>query len=127
MESLSKHSSARYSNTQFNEHFNRWLKGIKASGKLDHKAGDKVYINYTDKKLSYFDKATGELIEVKVFVGILPCSGYTFVEASPSQKLEDFIGSMNNCLRYLGGTPKAIVPDNLKSAVNKGSKYENPY
>jgi len=70
------------------------------------------------------DKLTGEVIEVEVFVGILPCSHYTFVEASPSQKREDFIGSMNRCLRYFGGVPKAIIPDNLKSAVTKSSKYE---
>ena len=113
-----------YCYTQFNEHLNRWLKRIESSGKLDHKAGDKIYVDYTGKKLSYIDKATGEVIDVEVFVGILPCSGYTFVEASPSQKREDFIGSMNNCLRYFGGVPKAIVPDNLKSAVTKGSKYE---
>ncbi len=112
-----------YGYTQFNEHFKRWLKPLKGSGKLNHKAGDKVYIDYTGKKLSYTDKETGELIEVEVFVGILPCSNYTFVEASPSQKLGDFIDSMNNCLRYFGGVPKAIVPDNLKSAVTKGSKY----
>lgn len=121
-EYLLKHPNG-YSYTQLNEHFNRWLKRIKSSGKLDHKAGDKVYIDYTGKKLNYVDKATGEIIQVEVFVGILPCSGYTFVEASPSQKLEDFIGSMNNCLRYYGGVPTAIVPDNLKSAVTKGSKY----
>ena len=113
-----------YSYTQFNEHLKRWLKQVKSSGKLEHKAGDKVYIDYTGKKLSYTDKVTGEVISVEVFVGILPCSGYTFVEASPSQKLPDFIGSMNNCLRFFGGVPNAIVPDNLKSAVTKGSKYE---
>lgn len=122
-EYLCKHPQG-YGYTQFNVHFNRWLKQVKASGKLEHKAGDKAYIDYSGKKLSYVDKATGEVIEVEVFVGILPCSGYTFVEASPSQKLEDFIGSMNNCLQYFGGVPQAIVPDNLKSAVSKGSKYE---
>lgn len=122
-EYLLKHPDG-YSYTQLNEHLNRWLKRIKSSGKLDHKAGEKVYIDYTGKKLCYVDKQTGEVIEVEVFVGILPCSGYTFVEASASQKLEDFIDSMNNCLRYYGGVPTAIVPDNLKSAVTKGSKYE---
>ena len=122
-EYLEKHPQG-YAYTQFNEHYNRWAGQVKASGKLDHKAGDKVYVDYTGKKLSYVNKETGELIEVEVFVGILPCSGYTLVEAGPSQKLEDFIGSMNNCLRYFGGSPNAIVPDNLKSAVSKGSKYE---
>ncbi len=122
-EYLAKNPSG-YGYTQFNEHLNRWFKRKKISGKLEHKAGDKVYVDYSGKKLSYVDKRTGEVIEVEVFVGILPCSGYTFVEASASQKREDFISSMNNCLRYFGGVPKAIVPDNLKSAVNKGSKYE---
>jgi len=113
-----------YGYTQFNEHFNRWLKQKNVSGKLDHKAGDKVYIDYTGKKLSYVDKQTGEFIEVEVFVGILPCSGYTFVQASPSQRKGDFIDSMNACLFYFGGVPQSIVPDNLKSAVSKASKYE---
>jgi len=113
-----------YSYTQFNEHLNRWFRQVKSSGKMIHRAGDKIYIDYAGKKLSYTDRTTGEVIEVEVFVGILPCSNYTFVEASPSQKLEDFIASANNCLRYFGGVPKAIVPDNLKSAVSKGSKYE---
>ena len=113
-----------YGYTQFNEHYNGWLNRVKASGKFIHKAGDKVYIDYTGKKLSYIDRSTGEEIKVEVFVGILSCSGYTFVEVSRSQKRADFIGSMNRCLRYFGGSPKAIIPDNLKSAVTKSSKYE---
>ncbi len=113
-----------YSYTQFCEHLNRWLKQLKGSGKLVHKAGDKLYVDYTGKKLHYVDKSTGEQIEVEVFVGILPCSGYTFVQASRSQQLPDFMGSMNDCLHFFGGVPQAIVPDNLKSAVTKGSKYE---
>ena len=113
-----------YSYTQFCEHLSRWLNQLKGSGKLIHKAGDKLYVDYTGKKLQYVDKASGEVVEVEVFVGILPCSGYTFVEASASQQLPHFIGSMNNCLRFFGGSPQAIVPDNLKSAVTKGSKYE---
>lgn len=113
-----------YGYTQFNEHYNNWLGQSKASGKLTHKAGDKLLVDYTGKKLQVVDKQTGEVLDVEVFVGILPCSGYTFVEASRSQQREDFIGSINNCFQFLGGSSKAIVPDNLKSAVSKASKYE---
>lgn len=120
---LQKHPEG-YRYTQFNQHLNTWLVQIKASGKLEHKAGDKLYIDYTGKKLEIVDKQTGEVTQVEVFVGILPCSHYTYVEASLSQKREDFIRSVNNCLRFYGGSPKAIVPDNLKSAVTKASKYE---
>jgi len=113
-----------YGYSQFNEHINRWRDKVKGSGKLIHKAGDKVYVDYTGKKLQITDKQTGEIIEMEVFVAILPASQYTYVEASRSQKKEDFIRSVNNCLSFFGGVPKTIVTDNLKSAVSKASKYE---
>lgn len=122
-EYLERHPDG-YQSSQFNEHLSRWLKRVEGSGKLTHKAGDKLYIDYTGKKLYYIDRSTGEQIGVEVFVAILPCSGYTYVEASPSQCRHDFIDSMNNCLNHLGGVPKSLVPDNLKSAVTKASKYE---
>ncbi|CAG5013123.1 hypothetical protein DYBT9275_05342 [Dyadobacter sp. CECT 9275] len=37
----------------------------------DHKAGDKLYIDFAGVKLSIVDKETGELTEVEVFVAIL--------------------------------------------------------
>lgn len=122
-EYLHKHTEG-YGYTQFNEHLNNWLCHTKASGKLTHKAGDKLFVDYCGKKLQIIDKATGEVRDVEVFVGILPCSSYTYVEASLSQQREDFIQSINNCFQFLGGSTKAIVPDNLKSAVSKASKYE---
>ena len=122
-EYLRKHPDG-YGYSQFNEHFARWRGKVKTSGKLIHKAGDKMYVDYTGEKLQVTDKQTGEIIDVEVFVGILPASQYTYVEAIKSQKKEDFIGSVNRCLEYFGGAPKAIVTDNLKSAVSKSSKYE---
>lgn len=41
-----------------------------------------------------------------------------------SQQKEDFVNSVENAMRYFGGTPVAIVPDNLKSAVIKSSRLE---
>lgn len=122
-EYLNKHPDG-YSYSQFNEHYARWRDKVKASGKLIHKVGDKLYVDYTGKKLQITNKQTGELTEVEVFVGILPASQYTYVEATGSQKKQDFISSMNRCLEYFGGVPKAIVTDNLRSAVSKSSKYE---
>ena len=113
-----------YSYTQFMEHYNRKYAKIKGSMKLEHEAGKEVYIDYAGKKLHITDKQTGELIPVEVFVAILPNSHYTYAEASMSQKREDMIASMGNALAYYGGVPKAIVSDNLKSAVTRASKYE---
>jgi transposase len=113
-----------YGYTQFMEHYRRKYAKIKGSMKLEHDPGKEMFIDYAGKKLHIVDKATGEIVPVEVFVGILPNSQYTYVEACKSQKREDLIGSCENALRFYGGVPKAIVSDNLKSAVTRSSKYE---
>jgi transposase len=61
---------------------------------------------------------------VEVFAAILGCSQLIYVEAVYSQKKEDLIGASENAFHYFQGVPIAIVPDNLRSAVTKSSKYE---
>lgn len=112
-----------YRYTQFVSYFNAWMGKVKASGILQHKAGEKLFVDFAGKKLSYINRDTGELRQAEVFVAILPCSQYTFVQAVDSQKREDLISCLNRCLQWLGGVPKAIVSDNLKTAVSKGHKY----
>ena len=83
-----------------------------------------IFIDFSGKRLTIVDPSTGEVREVEVFVAILPFSQYTYVEACDSQKKEDLIRCCSNMLKYFGGVPKAIVTDNLKSAVTKACKYE---
>ena len=113
-----------YSYTQFCLHFNRRFKQLSGSMKLEHKAGDQLMIDFAGKHLYLTDKQTGEQTAVEVFVSILPCSQYTYVQACKSQKREDLIRCITGALGYIGGVPKAIVSDNLKSAVSRSSKYE---
>ncbi len=113
-----------YGYSQFCQLLKEWLEVKKISGKLNHIAGDKLYIDYAGKKLHLVDKSTGELIPIEVFVGILPASQYTYVEAAYDQSRESLVKSVSNCLSFFGGVPQSIVPDNLKSAVTKASKYE---
>ncbi|MNL83586.1 hypothetical protein D3C87_2112730 [compost metagenome] len=49
---------------------------------------------------------------------------YTYAEASISQQKEDFVTSAENIMRFFEGTRPAIVPDNLKSAAIKSSRFE---
>jgi len=112
-----------YGYTQFTTYFNRWAKTTRASGILAHEAGRHLFIDFAGKKLEYVDRQTGEAVPVEVFVGILPCSQYTFVWACRSQKREELVEALNRCLRFLGGVPKAIVSDNMKSAVARGHRY----
>ena len=112
-----------YRYTQFCWHIRQWKRRTEPSGKLIHKAGEKLFVDFCGDKLTYIDKTTGELVEVEVFIAVLPCSQYTFVMAVPSQKREHLILCLICCLRWLGAVPQAIVSDNLKSAVSKAHKY----
>lgn len=113
-----------YSYSQFCFHYQLWKDASEISMHIEHKAGDKIFVDFTGKKLNITDKNTGEHIPVEVFVSTLGASQMTYVEAAESQKKEDFIRCSENALWYIGGVPKAIVPDCLKSAVTKGDRYE---
>jgi transposase len=113
-----------YKSTAFYNHFVEWKKKTIPSMHMEHKAGDKMFVDFAGEKIKIVDEQTGEIKDAEVFVGILGASQYTYVEAVESQKVEDFIGACENALHYFGGSPLAIVPDNLKSAVTKSSKYE---
>lgn len=110
--------------SQFMDRYNIWSKKVNPVMHMNHKSGDKMYIDYAGKTLQVVDKETGEIKNVQFFVAILGASGYTYAEASMSQQKEDFINSVENALHFYGGVPAAIVPDNLRSAVTKSSKYE---
>jgi transposase len=122
-EYISTHQGG-YGKTQFCKHYNKWRGVTKPSMRIDHKAGDKLYIDYTGKKLQVIDKNSGECIDTEVFVSILGASQLIYVEATYTQRKEDFVTSVENSLHYYNGVPLAIVPDNLKSAVTKSHRYE---
>jgi transposase len=113
-----------FKHTQFHKYYCQWAKRSHATMHIDHKAGDKMYVDFAGEKLMITDPQTGEIIKVEVFLSILGASQLVYVEAVMSQCKEDFIAACENALLYYGGAPQAIVPDNLKSAVIKSSRYE---
>lgn len=113
-----------YEYTQFCYHLNQQLIARNPSMVLTHQPGEKLYVDFAGKKLSYVDRQTGEIIWCPVFVACLPYSDYSFVLAVRGQTIEEFIHSLRTCLEYLGGAPLILVPDNLKAAIIKASRYE---
>ena len=120
----SEQAKEPYGYTQFMEHYRRKYVKEKGSMKLDHEPGYELFVDFAGKKMEIADRDTGEVIPVEVFVALLPNSQYAYVEACMSQKRTDLLGCMANALSFYGGVPKAIVSDNLKSAVTRACKYE---
>jgi len=121
-EYLAKHPGG-YARSRFSNYINLYLDQAHPVMHIEHKSGEKMYIDFAWKKLHLTDHA-GNKAPVEVFVATLGCSQLTYVEAVGSQKKEDLIRACENALHYFERVPQAIVPDNLKAAVTKGSKYE---
>jgi len=113
-----------YSYSQFCYHFQIWRNGSALTMHIEHKAGDKMFVDFTGKKLTVTNPKTGAKREAEVFVAILGASQLTYAEARYTQQKADWIRANENALWYMGGVPRAIVPDCLKSGVTKGDKYD---
>jgi len=89
-----------------------------------YKPGEKLMVDFAGDKLSYVDMDTGEVVKVEVFVGCMPYSGYSYAVCVPSQRTEDFLHALRQCLEFLGGVPPIVTPDNLKAAVISNDRHE---
>lgn len=113
-----------YSYTQFREHYVRFLNKINPSMKQVHLSGEKLFVDYSGLTMPIVNQRTGEITKAQIFVAVLGASGYTYVDATYSQKQRDFILSHVKAYEFFGGVPKIVVPDNLKSAVIKNNKKD---
>lgn len=89
-----------------------------------HKAGEKLFVDYCGPTVDITNPDTGEIRTAQIIVGVLGASSYTWVEATWSQQLEDWVMSHVRCFQWLGGVPELVVPDNLKSATSRACKYD---
>jgi transposase len=112
-----------YQYSQFCEHYRRWRGKLDYVMRQEHRAGEKLFIDYCDG-LSFIDLFTGEIVLTQLFLAVWGASNYTYAEATLSQTLPDWIRSHTHAFEYFKCVPHVLIPDNLKSGVNKACKYE---
>lgn len=113
-----------YQYAQFCHYLSLHDKTRKATLPQEHKAGDKIFVDFTGQKMYYVDMSSGARIACEIFIAVLGYSNYMAAVAVHTQKLQDVITATVDALAYIGGSPSAIVPDNLKSAVTASDRYE---
>ncbi|MBA2685035.1 MAG: IS21 family transposase [Gemmatimonadaceae bacterium] len=113
-----------YEYSRFCDLYAQWRTKLSVTMRQVHRAGEKLFIDYSGKKPRIVDKSSGEVTEVELFVAVMGASNYTFAEATRTQKLADFVGSTVRTFEYLGGVPEVLVPDQLRSAVSGPDRYE---
>jgi transposase len=113
-----------YGYSRFCELFRAFESRLAPTMRQDHVAGDKVFVDYSGKKIAIVDPGSGEVREAEIFVAVLGASNFTYAEATWTQTLPDWIGAHVRMFRFFGGVPRLIVPDNLKSGINRASFYD---
>lgn len=108
----------------FCERYRRWRADLDVVMRQNHQAGDKLFVDYAGMKILITDPFTGEVTEAAVFVAALGASSFTYAEAVEGEDLRSWIMAHIRCLEFLGGVPRASVPDNLKSGVTKPCFYD---
>ena len=113
-----------YGYSRFCDLYRRWLKKLDLVLRQDHRAGEKMFVDYAGATIPIYDAASGAVNPGAVFVAVLGASSYTFAEATSGQDLRNWTGSHMRAFEFFGGVTEVVVPDNLKSAVTHPSYYE---
>jgi transposase len=113
-----------YGYSRFCDLFREFERRLSPVMRQEHPAGDKVFVDYSGKKIAIIDRPTGTVREAEIFVAVLGASSFTYAEATWTQGLADWIGAHVRMFRFYGGVARLVVPDNLKSGVNKASFYD---
>ena len=113
-----------YQYSAFCLHYRAFAQRLPVTLRQSHAPGERLFVDYGGQTVPIVDPTAGEEHRAQIFVAVLGASNYTFVEATWSQGLADWLGSHARCLEFLGGVPELLVPDNLKSAVKSPSRYE---
>lgn len=119
-----RNPESHYSYISFWRHFDRWRSGQDVVMRQQHRAGEKLFVDWAGAKFPIHDPETGTVLQASLFVAVLGASSYTYAEATPSQELENWIGCHIRTLEFLGGATELIVPDNLKTGVTRACRYE---
>jgi len=113
-----------YGYSWFCGQYRAWAGKVDVVMRQEHRAGEKLFVDYAGHTAEVVDRHTGEVRQAQVFVAVLGASSYTYAEATWTQGLPDWIGSHVRAFQFLGAVPEVVVPDNLRSGVTKAHRYE---
>lgn len=113
-----------YQYSQFCEIYRSWAMKSKATMRIQHKPGDAMEVDWAGGTIPIQDSITGETTPAYLFVAVLPCSCFAYVELCSDMKLENWLLCHVHAYEYFGGVPRLLIPDNLRTGVTKNTRFE---
>ena len=105
--------------SQFCVNYRTYAQSLKRSMRQIHRAGEKLFIDYAGPTVELTDASRAH-----IFVAALGASSYTYACATPRESMADWLGATAQALRFFGGVPQLIVPDNPKALIAHADRYE---
>ena len=113
-----------YEYSRYCELYRRWAKKLNPTMRQTHRAGEKLFVDFSGDGLSITCPGTGERRTAKLFVAVLGASNLTYVEAVLGEDLPTWLGCHVRAFEFFGGVAQIVVPDNPKTAVIRAHRYE---
>jgi transposase len=113
-----------YSYSRYCELYRHWRKRSDVTMRQVHRAGEKMFVDYSGHTVPVHDPRTGSSEAAEIFVAVWGASNFTYAEATATQQIPDWIGAHVNALEFSGVVPSILVSDNLRSGVNRPCRYE---
>ena len=115
-----------YSYRQFCERYGMWCNDNEEDAHFSHVIAQTMEVDFTGKTFEMIDRLTGEIMDIVVFVAVLPYSQMIYAEGMVSTKEPQWIQVNNNALKFYGGVPAIVVCDNCKQAVVANDDWIHP-
>lgn len=115
-----------YSYRQFCERYGMWCNDNEEDAHFSHVIAQTMEVDFAGKTFEMIDRLTGEIMDIVVFVAVLPYSQMIYAEGMISTKEPQWIQVNNNALKFYGGVPAIVVCDNCKQAVVANDDWIHP-
>src|SRR5438094_1953256 len=117
-EYIERHSQG-YRYSRFCELYRSWEAKLSVTMRQTHVGGDKLFVDYAGDTVPVIvDRLTGEVRQAQIFVAVMGASSFTYVEATWTQTLGEWIGDNNSVSAAMGGVAAMIVTVILKDQLS---------
>lgn len=113
-----------YGYSRFCDLYRQWRGQLDVVMRQEHRAGEKLFVDFAGHGLEIVEPTTGEITEAPVFVAALGASSFTYAEVCAGQDLRSWVEAHIHAYEFIGGVSAVTVPDNLKAGVVRPDFYE---
>jgi transposase len=84
----------------------------------------KLFLDWAAATVPIYHRQAGEIDSASLFVAVQGASSDTFLHATRSQDLWNWVDCHVRAFEFFEGVPKLLIPDNPRTGVSRACRYE---